>query len=179
MFRRIRTLLCLLSLILCLATGWFWWRSYGWYTIVTYGKSNGEAVTFFHDMGGLYVGTQTKFRGSTHNRAAVEGWSAHNFRNDLPLSFFEADVDAVPQRWKPVRVLSGFNTDYKIWFIVVPHWFLMLLLGIWPAIRGWRWICRRKRFDAGCCRVCGYDLCATPGRCPECGHTPAGGSIQS
>lgn len=43
---------------------------------------------------------------------------------------------------------------------------LLLLTAVLPAVAFRR--IRRKRGDSSC-RVCGYDLRGTPGRCPECG----------
>ncbi|HEY8668356.1 MAG TPA: hypothetical protein VIL86_17025 [Tepidisphaeraceae bacterium] len=53
--------------------------------------------------------------------------------------------------------------------ILFPAWFLALLFSLLPALRLRRWILDRQRNRPGFCRTCGYDLRATPERCPECG----------
>lgn len=56
------------------------------------------------------------------------------------------------------------------YYIEITWWLIILLLGVLPVIRVVlilrAWSRRRK---AGFCVKCGYDLRATPDRCPECG----------
>lgn len=66
--------------------------------------------------------------------------------------------------------------------ISIPYWFVLLVLALLPATYPWR----RRRYLAKfegvlSCAVCGYDLRATPARCPECGTpvaAPTGGDRQ-
>lgn len=53
----------------------------------------------------------------------------------------------------------------RAWHLVVPSW---LLLGVLLGTGG---LCirRLRKNKYGHCKVCGYDLRATPDRCPECG----------
>lgn len=54
-------------------------------------------------------------------------------------------------------------------WLVMPLWFPAVASALLPAA----WLIRRKRVTRrsrrGCCPTCGYDLRATPNRCPECG----------
>ena len=53
--------------------------------------------------------------------------------------------------------------------VTLPAWFPALLFAILPAFWLRRRRIERKRNRIGFCQKCGYDLRATPQRCPECG----------
>jgi predicted amidophosphoribosyltransferase len=53
--------------------------------------------------------------------------------------------------------------------VVVPDWFVIALTLVLPAHYLSGVIKRRRARSHNLCRGCGYDLRATPERCPECG----------
>jgi hypothetical protein len=74
-----------------------------------------------------------------------------------------------------VNAAGSDQYNWAIKRLALPHWFLVLLFSLLPAVRVIRWQLRRRRArqlgpDARPCPSCGYDRRATPTRCPECGH---------
>jgi hypothetical protein len=69
---------------------------------------------------------------------------------------------------------EGQPASHTIEFWLMPWWPLLLGSSLLPAVRCLLPLARR-RYAArpGRCRQCGYDLRATPDRCPECGTAPA------
>jgi hypothetical protein len=71
----------------------------------------------------------------------------------------------------PVRILlstGGVEDSKRIY--AASDWLLAALAAALPACRFrnlWR---NRRRRRLGICPACGYDLRATPDRCPECGQ---------
>jgi len=70
--------------------------------------------------------------------------------------------------WSSEPLYSFRGYGYTNYGLLVPHWFVALLSG------GIAWLCYRRRgfVGKGLCPACGYDLRATPDRCPECGRIP-------
>jgi hypothetical protein len=79
-------------------------------------------------------------------------------------------LEPIPWRWKTFGFdrKHDFNgDDYEI-----PVWSILALSALLPVLRLARWRKGRGLAQMGHCVRCGYDLRATPSRCPECGWSP-------
>ncbi len=63
--------------------------------------------------------------------------------------------------------------------VIVPLWALAVPLALPGGLWAWHRRRLRRQRRAGLCLNCGYDLRATPDRCPECGTpVPAGHKVE-
>jgi hypothetical protein len=84
---------------------------------------------------------------------------------------------------------SGFALGFGYWALdtipirmrmyAIPHWSVALVCALLPAFRAASLLRSPKRQSKGLCPECGYDLRATPDRCPECGTAAAADSSSS
>ncbi len=100
---------------------------------------------------------------STAVRSGVPICSEHHF-----LGFTYARGDS------GVWGANGLKwAGHIIFFVVVPTAIEIPVLFLFPFVRWRRTLIHRRRRTKGLCQSCGYDLRATPNRCPECGTIPA------
>jgi len=113
-------------------------------------------------------------------------WTIHEigYSGNTKITWGRRGPRIVLAQWPPVQqaefasggevpTIDGrtefFGERIRIWGM--PHWLPLAMLS--PLI-GWIMLCawrqrRARRIAAGLCVHCGYDLRASPDRCPECG----------
>lgn len=144
-------------LLLCAGAGVLWARSY-WVIDSIVRNGGGTAIHICTSDCTLEIWC---LQGQLEDRPA--GWSYVSWTNDRPQYVWG---------W------YEFRTDGQL-KIAAPCWLLVLATGVPGAT--WmltRWVHRRyeasRRDGRGLvCPKCGYDLRATPERCPECGAVPS------
>jgi hypothetical protein len=77
-------------------------------------------------------------------------------------------ADVLFRRWG-ARYYRVTSDGMRRWNLVVPYWAIAAAAAVLPAALAVRAMRARRRSLSGLCAECGYDLRATPDRCPECG----------
>ena len=100
----------------------------------------------------------------------VRSWSRYDTRVADEISF---DFAGLAYRTKSVDRNPHFDA-FTVSAITIPMWLPLLLWAIPLAAVPY---CQRHAARIGLCPKCGYDLRATPNRCPECGTPIAKNSL--
>lgn len=166
--RYIFNALTVLSLVMCIWVANGWVRSYVYrdYAFIGVGKWH---LTYESCKGRILVTGIRNFILNGGHR-----WDLHP-ADDLRVGeFCEHHVGAVDWTWTSWNTMSGVVVSRREF--AAPYWLGILVLAA-PAIvyvmhTRVGSLVKRGRLKQGLCTTCGYDLRATPERCPECGTIP-------
>ncbi len=177
-FRWLFNGLAALSLVLCVATAVLRVRSH-WFDdeVHIYGPNEGYCCS-------SWGGNLMFIRGPTYH-----GFKAIPYPAKMEWEYVSAKLTSLGAssitNAKYRRLVSlGFAYDpnqlihgngryyYSGNRLFLPHGFFCLLFLAAPAAWYWQRIRYRRLAAEGRCLICGYDLRATPDRCPECGTVP-------
>jgi hypothetical protein len=142
--RRLFNLAAAIFLVLCAATVALWVRSYSFRDDVEYRSVNVWSHT-----------------GRCRFAVVVP-----------PTGFRLTSADIRHDSTQPAYSAFSFDMTNGRVHVCVPHWFVLAMFAAVPAAWLSLYARIRRRLTRGRCTSCGYDLRATPDRCPECGAIP-------
>ena len=145
------------SLLLCLAAGAIATRSYWVADSFTYEDEHYRISYVTSEQGVLRAGRERPFC-LAYQHGPFYTWE-----------HCASDATARPSWAEMLPAVSGRTGAWDTggWGIRLPYWLPIVVLALPSIVR-----LRRRRTTAGHCPCCGYDLRATPERCPECGAVP-------
>jgi hypothetical protein len=176
---RILTLAAATLTVLAIIVALLWWTS-------QYGQPS--VTVAFHDGGSwgsvAYANQLVLSRRSGRRANATMPYSATTAQRGIRLRYLPAPetVLLTKEGSPPWAQRLGFDWMTTNWGVgvyneqsqrlVVPFWFLLALTAIPPIFLFHRAHTIRHRVGNSLCPRCGYDLRASPDRCPECGTSP-------
>ena len=182
MKRRLFNLMTAASLALCLATAGLWVRAHWTRDLIQFPNRRHCVGTDVGEIS-IHVSSRPYWAGIPYQALPPAP------RSRETIWFPRHETFQVGESYSGLGFVYMFHDQaspapgVRITQVTVPLWFPVLLLSVAPAV----WQRRRlNRHEPGQCKVCGYDLRATPDRCPECGSpvappaaVPAGAGLNS
>lgn len=150
--RRLLTLLAMLSLLLCVLAAVMWVRSYR----LRFGQVGEPPV--LSDYHGEII--YTNLDGRDDYSCGGLGFYAHSGLENIYLED------------------GGIAVDH-VTVLAIPYWAVCAFFSVLPGISLVVHVKRPWRVTENGCAQCGYDLRATPDRCPECGAAPTKGMMNA
>ena len=157
--------LTVVSLVLCVATVALWVRSYRGLDCLWWNHA-GRFGELFCSSGGIYQSITYVQQPETPIA----------YKSGAPLGLYITPGVTETRHWQfagfwwiaTARTRVRNLTLEPGWSVGIPCWFATTCFAS-PSV-AWLLIRRgAKRYPPGSCLACGYDLRATPDRCPECG----------
>jgi hypothetical protein len=169
MRRRLSTALAAISLVLIVPILLLWTRSYRQWDILGFLQTTSSGQMQFNALdsvkGRVIIGS---VRNAPRNLPhwTQDGRLLHT-RDASTITFYE--TTRMQRIGFDFKRSTSRRTGAGQWHLTIPWWFITLLnttVSILALTYGVR---RKKQRGPGACPACGYDLRATPDRCPECG----------
>jgi hypothetical protein len=108
----------------------------------------------------------------------VGPWNYHAFPATSPtrapnqwLGFGYYDEASIAGANNRTSSRAGWSAP-TLRFVRLALWFPLIAFAVLRVVRALVWRRSRRRITRGLCPACGYNIQATPDRCPECGAVP-------
>jgi hypothetical protein len=177
--RLLFTLAAIVSALLCLASAALWVRSYWRYDEVAWSRQSPFGPP----------GENTNISVVSESGQIAMNYQHYGWLTNITIDGTPVGPPLTRTQWTTMTAIrrrySGMTTfgfahgeivraDLVSRNVLIPHWSLFAVTAPLPVVAVLLRRRRRRRelVAAGRCHACGYDLRATPDRCPECGAVP-------
>jgi hypothetical protein len=169
------------SLTLCMGTLGLWLRGRSTIDLITI--TDAREYRLRSENGFVLLTVQADYAGAPALER-VRSWSARRFIGHLSVPMASGGPRLAPMprytrydqpgmaRYTKSLTVPDYHEFRRVYRLYLPLWLPSLAFAALPTLRLIVMVRAWRASEVGRCPACGYDLRATPDRCPECGTVP-------